>query len=76
MPFNEINKYGQAFSQPPQELINGEEEYKVKEIIKHCRLERNCKQEYLIKWKGYPASDNTWVKENDLHASELLAEYR
>ena len=76
IPFNETNEYGQAFSQPPPELIDGEEEYEVEEIIKHRRSGRNRKQEYLIKWKEYPASDNTWVKENDLHAPELLAEYR
>ena len=75
VPFNETDEYGQAFSQPPSELIDGEKEYEVEEIIKHCRSGRNCKQEYLIKWKWYPASDNTWIKKNDLHAPELLVEY-
>ena len=76
IPFNETDEYGQAFSQPPPKLIDGEEEYEVEEIIKHLRSGRNRKQKYLIKWKGYLASNNTWVKENDLHAPELLAEYR
>ena len=57
--FNETDEYGQAFSQPPPELIDGKEEYEVEEIIKHHRSGRNRKQEYLIKWKGYSASDNT-----------------
>ena len=76
IPFIETEEYGQAYSQPTPELIDGEEEYEVDEIITHRRKGRSRKQEYLVKWKGYPSSENSWMKEDDLHAPELLAEYR
>jgi len=33
-PYYETNAHGANYSQPPPELIHGQEEYKVKEIIK------------------------------------------
>jgi len=32
--------------------------------------------QYLIKWKGYPNSDNKWVNKNDVHASEVIREFK
>ncbi len=31
--------------------------------------------DYLIKWKGYGLESNSWVKERDLDAEELIDEY-
>ena len=30
---------------------------------------------YLVKWKGYPDSDNEWVDHADMHAPEAIKEY-
>ncbi len=76
IPFTETQEYGKAYPQPPPELIDGEEEYEVEEILDD-RIKprtRNQKQ-YYIKWKGYAQSENSWVDEKDLHTSELLEEY-
>ena len=33
--------------------------------------------QYLIKWKGYPASENSWLLEKELaHAKELLDKFK
>ena len=32
--------------------------------------------QYLIKWKGYPASENQWVDWDDIHVDEALVEFR
>jgi transposase InsO family protein len=72
-PFHETEIYGEAFPQPPPDLIEGEEEYEVEEIVNDRTIRR--KREYLIKWKGYPSSENSWVKAKDLHAPELLKDY-
>ena len=48
-----------------------DDEYEVKEI-----LERKG-QNYLIKWKGYPTSDNTWEPLTNLgNCRELLKDFR
>ena len=32
--------------------------------------------DYLVKWKGYPTSDNSWEPEKNLNANELIAEFK
>ncbi|KXN85281.1 Chromodomain Y-like protein 2, partial [Leucoagaricus sp. SymC.cos] len=60
---------------PPPNLMDGFEEYEVEKIIKHKRTPQGMK--YLIRWKGYSPSDDTWKWEDDLeYSEELLREYK
>ena len=63
--------------QPPSELIDGEEEYEVEEIINDHFTKKGSRStwQYLIKWKGYPVFENSWVDSKDLHAPQLQKEY-
>ena len=61
---------------PPPDLIDGEEEYKVEEILQSRKFGRGRKVQYLVKWKGYPESDNQWVDWDNLHADEMIAEFK
>ncbi|QRW22888.1 Retrotransposable element Tf2 protein [Rhizoctonia solani] len=54
--------------QPPPETIEGEEEYKVEQIIDSKR--QRGKWLYLIKWKGYGPEDNSWEPEELLEHSQ------
>jgi len=76
IPYKETEAYGDTYPQPPPELIDGQEEYEVEDIITDRFNKRKRKRQYLVKWIGYPASDNSWVDEADLHTPELLEEYR
>ena len=73
-PFHETKEHGQNYPQPPPEMIDGEEEFEVEEIIDERTYRK--KKQYLVKWLGYPASDNSWVDAKDLNAPQLLEEYR
>ena len=75
LPYKETEAYGQAYSRPTPDLIEGEEEYEVESIRDARRQGRGRKLQYLVHWKGYPASDDSWVDHQDLHAPELLEEY-
>ena len=76
IPHCQTEAYGETYHQPPPELIDDEEEYEIEEIIDQCTDKQRRKKQYLVSWVGYPASENSWVNESDLHAPELLEEYR
>ena len=74
-PYRETDSHGPNYMRPPPDLIEGEEEFEVKAIISHRK--RGNGHQYLVKWKGYPHSDNTWEPTTNLKgASEILHSYR
>ena len=76
MPYQETAAYGKPYLRPPPETIDGEEEYEVEDILMHQKSGCNQKLQYLVKWKGYPSSENSWVDSKDLHAPEILQRYQ
>ena len=76
MPYNKTNAYREAYTRPPPETIDGQEEYEVEDIITHRKVGRNQKLQYLIKWKDYPPLENLWVDSKDLHAPDILERYK
>ena len=75
-PYHETELHGPNFTKPPPDLIDGEEEYEVEEVLQSQKFGRRGKVQYLVKWKGYPESENQWVDWEDLHADELIADFR
>ena len=74
-PYIENKTYGVHFNKPPPDIVNKEEEYKVEKILSSRRHGSNYK--YLIKWKGYPNSDNLWEPEENLvNARKKLNKYQ
>ena len=75
VPYHETSAHGPNFSKPPPDIIDGEEEYEVETIKAHRHHGRNHQLQYLIKWKGYPDSDNTWEPASQIHAPDLVKNY-
>ena len=75
-PYHETELHGPNFTRPPPDLIDGEEEYKVEEVLQSQRFGRGRKVQYLVKWKGYPESENQWVNWDDLHVDEMIADFK
>jgi hypothetical protein len=75
MPYIEMPSHGPNFTQPPPDLIDGEEEYEVEQIHAHWRWGHHKTLQYLIKWKGYPESHNTWEDTDQIHAPTLMKLY-
>ncbi len=74
-PYQETDIHGSNYSRPAPGLVNNEEEYEVKKILDSRQFGRRRKRQYLIKWKGYPNSDNEWVDKRDVHAPEAIREF-
>jgi Chromo (CHRromatin Organisation MOdifier) domain len=73
--YKENDIHGLNFLKPPPDLIEGELEHEVESILSHKGKGKG--RSFLIKWKGYPTSENTWEPERNLkNAPELLKEYK
>ncbi len=74
-PYRETDLHGSNYSRPAPDLVDNEEEYEVEKILDSRHFGRRRKKQYLIKWKGYPDSDNKWVDKQNIHAPEAIREF-
>ena len=58
---------------PPPEIIDGEEEWVVEEILDSRVIRRKLR--YLVKWEGYGMEHNSWEPWDQVHAPELVADF-
>ena len=73
--YKETMEHSPNFLQPPPDLIDGEEEYKVEAIIRHQG--KPGQRTFLICWKGYSVAEDTWEPERNLgNAKSLIKEYK
>jgi hypothetical protein len=71
LPYHETKEHGCNFLEPPPELIEGQPEWEVENILDSRRHRR--KLWYLIKWKGYSDAHNSWEPEENVNAPVILA---
>jgi hypothetical protein len=64
-------------ARPPPEFTDatGGDVYEVERILAQRRGQRR-RVEYLVKWKGYPNEDCSWVPVGNLDCPETLADFR
>ena len=74
-PYRETPFHEENYQRPPAKLVQGAEEYEVKAVPGMCHYGRRKKHQYLVRWKGYPDSNNEWVDHTDMHAPEAIKEY-
>ncbi len=72
--------------QPPPplpDLINSAEHYKVEKGLdsRECKVRGKAGEpwhwvtDYFVKWKGYGPESNSWVREDNMDAEELIDKY-
>ena len=58
----------------PPDLVHGEEEWEIEAIMAHKKTQ--CGIKYLVKWKGYPESENSWEPAENLeNAKDMVEDY-
>ena len=74
-PYKENEIYGRNFTEPPPELVEGEEVYEVETILNHRKRGRGY--QYFVKWRGYPISDASWEPEQSFsNDGDTLSKYK
>ena len=62
-------------SPPPlPEIVDGEEEWVVEEILDSRMVNRNL--HYLVKWEGFGVEHNSWEPWDNVHAPEVADFYQ
>ena len=75
-PYKETVFHGANYTRPPPDLINDEEEYEVERVLDSRVRGRNRRIQYLVKWVGYPDSDNQWLDADQLTADDAIREFK
>ncbi|TFY65131.1 hypothetical protein EVG20_g5705, partial [Dentipellis fragilis] len=74
-PYRQTEAHGPTKAPPPPDLIEGEDYYEVEEVL-DSKLYRGRIQ-YLVRWKGYTSSEDTWEYATSLadSAQEAIDEF-
>ena len=75
-PYHETRMHGENYQRPPPELVDNEEEFEVEAILDSRTFGRGRKLQYLVKWLGYPDSDNQWEDADKVHTDELVKAFQ
>jgi hypothetical protein len=74
-PYKETPAHGLNFTRPPPDIIQGEDEHYELETVLQSKISSNKKGIlYLIKWKGYPNSKNSWLTASQMKHAHLLVQ--
>ena len=71
-PYRETIMHSANYQRPPPDLVDNAKEYEVKKILDSWLFGRRWRLQYLVKWKGYPDSDNMWVDKDDVFADDKV----
>jgi hypothetical protein len=76
IPYQEKITHGPNYQHPPPDLVEGEEKYSVEKILNSWQFGRRWHLQYLVKWEGYPNSDNMWVDKDNIFADNKVWEFK
>ena len=58
---------------PPPEIIDGEEEWVVEDILDSKLI--NWKLRYLVKWKDFGIEHNSWEPRENVHVPDIITDF-
>ena len=72
-PYKETALNGHQSQEPAPELIDGQPEWEVEQILRVRRYRRQV--QYLIRWKGFSEAHDSWEPACNVHADKLIDEF-
>ena len=72
-PYKETALNGNRNQEPTPELIDGQPEWEVEQILCVRRYRRQV--QYLVRWKGFLEAHDSWEPASSVHADELVQEF-
>jgi len=72
MPYKETEQHGPNFLELPPDIIEGEPEWEVEQILQSRLYGHRKKRQYLVCWKGYSPSHDSWVDKSDMNTPDLV----
>jgi hypothetical protein len=73
--YRETAVHSPNYEKPPLDIIDGEPDWEVEKIINSQHHGRHKKLQFLVRWKGFPPSEDSWVSESDLSAPDLINKF-
>jgi hypothetical protein len=67
-PYKETEAHGPNFTEPPPDLIEGQEEWEVEQVLASRQYGQKKALQYLLKWKGFSDAHNSWQDKGSVHA--------
>ena len=72
-PYTETTEHGPNYTRPPPTIVEGETDHYEVETVVDARPTPNRRGiKYLVKWKGYPESENSWVPASGMKSAADL----
>ena len=75
-PYHETITHGANYQHLPPDLVDNAKEYEVEKILDSWLFGRRRRLQYLVKWKGYPDSDNMWVDKDDVFTDDKVRTFK